>query len=85
MPRYICLAPGYDGISLRLPGDEFDYSGEPAEWMEEIGGAKGSDGPTKKDIMAQLDELKVVYIKNSSKEDLAALLAKTEADAINGQ
>jgi len=36
MPRYRANKLGFDGIQLREPGEEFDFDGDPAHWMDRV-------------------------------------------------
>lgn len=47
MARYKAKSKGYDGVKLREPGEEFDFSGPQGKWMELVEDKPKTQKPAK--------------------------------------
>lgn len=72
----------------RRKGDVFEYDGTPGGPIEAADGNKSQpqetkrdEGPTRKEIMAQLDQAGVKYGTNDNKDALQALLDQARREA----
>jgi hypothetical protein len=52
MARYRANQLGFDGKQLREPGEEFDFDGKEADWMDPL----DDSGRSKKDVKDKLKE-----------------------------
>ena len=52
MARYRANKTGFDGKQIREPGEEFDFDGAPAHWMD----ALDASGGAREDVMANKDK-----------------------------
>jgi hypothetical protein len=82
--KVIAKEEGFYGGSLIKPMTEFEFNGEkPGKWMVPVGSKESvvkpaenieDNGPTRKEIMAQLEQAGVSFKPNMSKAELLDLL-----------
>jgi len=91
--KVIATETGFYNKRRIYPGEVFEFAGEKCgKWFAPVDSVaakgkdevKNDDGPTRKEMMVQLDQAGVKYDKNMNKADLLELLKATVQSYLPG-